>query len=279
MIRPGLVSITFRPLSPAEIIGRAARAGLEGIEWGGDMHVPPGGTGHAREVAARTRDAGLEVAAYGSYYRLGAAPDAFPAVLEAADALGARLLRVWAGGAGSAETDTATREAIIADGRRIAALAGAAGITVVCEWHGGTLTDTADSATALLEAVDHPAFRAYWQPRRHMPFAECLRDMDAALPRLAGLHVFQWHAVTGEREPLEAGASVWPEYLRRAAPVAAAGDQTLFALLEFVRGDDPEQMARDAATLRRWLEPVNQTALPASGTDSVFHSKEERWSQ
>lgn len=41
MMRTGLVSSTFRKLTPAEVVRRAAQAGLQGIEWGGDIQVPP----------------------------------------------------------------------------------------------------------------------------------------------------------------------------------------------------------------------------------------------
>src|SRR6185312_13188931 len=100
MISPGLVSITFRALTPAEVIALARQAGLRGIEWGGDIHVPHGNGARAREVKEMTAEAGLTVAAYGSYYRAGQADSSgltFDAVLETALELGAPLIRVWAG--------------------------------------------------------------------------------------------------------------------------------------------------------------------------------------
>jgi sugar phosphate isomerase/epimerase len=249
VMRAGLVSVTFRGLSPAEVVRWAARAGLEGIEWGGDVHVPHGDQEAAREADALTREAGMEVAAYGSYYRLGhEEPDTFAGVLETAVALGAPILRVWPGRVGSDQADPGYRERVADDGRRIAEMAEAAGVRIACEWHGNTLTDTAESALELLEAVAHPAFRTYWQPRRQAPLEECLRDLEAALPWLVGVHVFHWDGATGARLPLNQGEGVWPVYLARAA--AAGG---MFALLEFVRDDDPEQMVRDAAALRQWL--------------------------
>ena len=42
IIKSGLVSITFRELNPLEIIRLVSKAGLDGIEWGGDVHVPHG---------------------------------------------------------------------------------------------------------------------------------------------------------------------------------------------------------------------------------------------
>ena len=38
----GLVSVTFRDKTPAEIVSEVKKAGLDAIEWGGDVHVPHG---------------------------------------------------------------------------------------------------------------------------------------------------------------------------------------------------------------------------------------------
>src|SRR5687768_14765950 len=64
-IQPGLVSVTFRKLSPAEVVRVAVDAGLTSIEWGGDIHVPHGDLARAKEVAAMTTEAGLSASAYG----------------------------------------------------------------------------------------------------------------------------------------------------------------------------------------------------------------------
>ena len=237
MIRPGLTSITFRQLSADEVIHWAAEAQLEGIEWGGDIHVPHGQVEQARQVAARTRDAGLAVSSYGSYYRVGHDdPDPFAGVLETAVALDAPILRVWAGRLASDKADAAYRAGVAGDGRRIAELAREAGIRIACEWHGNTLTDTPESARALFEAVDHANFRTYWQPPKRLSPEQCMADLDAAMPRLIGLHVFFWDAETVEKRPLSEGRSAWQQFLARAA---TAGD--MFALLEFVIDADPNR--------------------------------------
>jgi sugar phosphate isomerase/epimerase len=250
MIRPGLTSVTFRRLAPEEIVRWAAEAKLAAIEWGGDIHVPPGDLAAARRAADLTRAAGLEVASYGSYYRLGQEPpDLFARVLETAIALGAPIIRVWAGRLGSESANAAFRTAVAEDGRRIADMAAAEGLRIATEWHGNTLTDTAASASALFDAVGHPALCTYWQPRSNLPPEECLRDFQAALPCLTGLHVFHWSPEG--RLPLAAGEAAWKRYL-----AAAAGAGDMFAHLEFVIGDDPRQMLSDAATLRGWLSAI-----------------------
>ncbi len=249
MFRTGLTSITFRKLLPDEIIRLSALAKLDGIEWGGDVHVLPGDITQARQVGTQTRDAGLCVSSYGSYYCIGQeTPDAFLRVLDSAVALEAPIIRVWAGKQGSREASAAYRRQVVCDSQRIADLAHQAGLRIACEWHGGTLTDNAVSAKELFDAVNHPAFCTYWQPRNGESAAFCLYDMDAAMERLIGLHVFSWNPA-GDRLPLSSGQRAWKQYLAKAS---AAGD--MFALLEFVLNDDPHQMLADAATLREWVK-------------------------
>jgi len=115
MMIPGLVSITFRELPPEQIISLATEAGLGSIEWGGDVHVPHGDLKSAQRVARLTADAGLEVSAYGSYYRAAGRQSTgvdFESVYKTALALGAPIIRVWAGGVGSSRADAAVREAV-----------------------------------------------------------------------------------------------------------------------------------------------------------------------
>ena len=255
MISPGLVSVTFRALSPAEIVGLVRQAGLRGIEWGGDIHVPHGHLARAREVKAMTRQAGLSVAAYGSYYRA-AKSEAdglrFERVLETAVELGAPLIRVWAGPAASADSSDALRAEVAADLRRIAGLAAAARVGISLEFHGGTLTDTGDSACRLLSDVNHPNLRTYWQPPLGVETNQNLHDLRRLLPWLTHVHVYHWRSVTPiEKRPLEEGADRWRQFLDLALTVP--GDR--YALLEFVEGDAPENFLRDAATLKRWLTP------------------------
>jgi len=250
VIRPGLVSITFRQLSPAEIVDLAARSRLEAIEWGGDVHVPHGDLAAARRAATVTRDAGLAVAAYGSYYRVAEEDQPpFETILETAVELGADLIRVWAGRRGSADADDAFRDRVAGETRRIADLAAAENVRITYEWHGGTLTDTTESGVALLRAVGHDNVGTYWQPPGGMTTEQCLAAVDAVAEWLAGLHVFAWHRQTGERLPMSDGRDRWPQYLAR----AAAAGRDMYALLEFVPDNDPAVLPRDAETLRRWL--------------------------
>ena len=254
MLTPGLVSITFRKLTPEEIIALCKKADVRCIEWGGDIHVPAGDVARAREVGRLTREAGLEVAAYGSYYRLGPnEPGKFEAVMASAAALGAPTIRVWAGGKGSRETEVDERCEIIADALRVADIAARHGITVCLEYHANTLTDERESAVALLGELAHPSIEFLWQPTNGASIMECTERLVEMLPRMRNVHVFHWWPTAAERHPLADGEAAWRSYIDI---VRESGHDADF-LLEFVRGDEPEQFVADAATLVRWLqEPV-----------------------
>ena len=96
---PGVVSATFRSRPAGEVIRLAAENRLEAVEWSENAHVYPDDPAGAADLRRRTRDAGLLVAAYGSYYRLGEyerPEETFRRSLVSAAALGAPVIRVWA---------------------------------------------------------------------------------------------------------------------------------------------------------------------------------------
>ena len=47
-MKTSVASVTFRRKSVCEVAELARRAGLDAIEWGGDIHVPPGNAQAAR---------------------------------------------------------------------------------------------------------------------------------------------------------------------------------------------------------------------------------------
>lgn len=245
MLTPGLVSISFRKKTPEEIVALCVHAGLQAIEWGGDVHVPAGDVSRAREVLAMTRDAGLSVCSYGSYYRLGQPREAFLQALDSASALETPIMRIWAGTKGSQETDAQERARLLSQLAWADEAAAARGVTLTLEYHGGTLTDSRESVRRLMEEIKPLRCRLYWQPRWDWSEEERLLSLAETQARLSHLHVFTWTAAY-ERLPLQAGESMWRQVFGE-----VSGDRC--ALLEFVRDDADEQLMMDAACLKRLL--------------------------
>ncbi|MDB5327011.1 MAG: sugar phosphate isomerase [Phycisphaerales bacterium] len=251
LIRPGLVSITFRSLSVPEIVSLARKAKLEAIEWGGDVHVPPGDVVATRAAREACEQANIAVSAYGSYYRAGGAPGDFDAVLASAVALGAPTIRIWAGHLGSEAADEAHVANVVADIARVCDLAAANGLTITLEYHGGTLTDSLESTLSLLNATDRPNLLSGWQPRNGASPETGSAEIRQLRPWLGNIHVFQWWPTGADRHPLAEGADRWKAFFE----TIAEDGQERFALLEFVKGDQPEQLVADATTLRELVTP------------------------
>lgn len=257
-IAPGLCSITFRSLDADAVLDLAVRGGVEGIEWGADGHAPPGGGAAVVRLAARCRDAGVEVVSYGSYLGFGPADGedaaAVTAVLDSAEAMGAPMVRLWAElgvGPDAGPTDRARVTARTA--AYVDAIAGR-GLVPTLEFHPYTLTETAASTLELLDALRCEAVRTHWQPDPSWSTEVALDELARVTPRLAHLHVFAWGSGgIGDRHALADGADLWTRSLALADHDAAHLPTRRYALCEYVRDDDPDQFIADAAVLRSWL--------------------------
>ena len=250
-IRIGLCSVTFRALSAAHVVSLASQARLEAIEWGGDVHVPPGDVATARQVAALTADAGLAVASYGSYFRAGEGEDITP-VLDSASALGARRIRVWAGSVDASDAAERDHAGTVERLRAAATAASARGIELALEYHGGTLANAPATTLRVLDEVAHPALRTYWQPTVGAADAVVIDEYRAVADRVSAVHVFSWWPRT-ERLPLADRDGLWRELFAVASGAPTPPED---ALLEFVPDDDPALLAREAAALRAWRDLV-----------------------
>ena len=244
-IQPGLCSITFRDLAVDDVVALAAEAGLAGIEWGADRHVPPGSD--SGSVSDRCADAGLACPSYGTYLFAGrASASEIDAACGTATGLGATNLRVWA-----PEGATATDVADIADR--------AAGheLTASLEFHPGTRTETAASTLALLAEAGRPNLFTYWQPDPGLSHADACAEHAAVAGHLSNLHVFAWGPVGfTDRRPLVDGADLWRSVF--AAEATGRWDHDRWAFLEYVPGDDPACLVDEAATLRAWIEEADR---------------------
>jgi sugar phosphate isomerase/epimerase len=251
-VRPGLCSVTLRDLPALDVIAVAARAGLEAIEWGADRHVPPGEVDLAGAIARRTADAGLACASYGSYlFAPTASASDIEVVLDTAAALGAPNVRVWTDWVGPTP-EPQVREAIRAQLGYIAGVASDRGLSVSLEFHPGTLTETAASTLALLDAVGAENLFTYWQPATGAEVPDLMASWRAVRHRTSHLHVFRWRSYD-DRQPLAEGVDLWPAVLAE-PPTAPGWHGDRYAFLEFVHRDEPTQVVADADVLRGWLD-------------------------
>ncbi len=236
----GLASVSFRRLSPAEVAAAAVHAGLDGIEWGGDIHCPPGDEAKAKQAARLTQEHGLRVLSYGSYYRLGEGMD-FSPVLHTAQLLSAPVIRIWAG---NRPYSALTPEDLQRCGQEVAAIAQTlpAGIRLAFEYHPGTATESAEGTLSLLSACAGEA-DTYWQMNPALSVDENLRELRALSGQVSRVHVF-FCRPDGERCPLRQGVSAWERF-------TAALNRPVPYIFEFFRGDSVRRMQADVAFFQK----------------------------
>lgn len=252
MIKSGLTSITFRQLSVESIVNLVSQAGLDAIEWGGDVHVPPGEINTAKHVHRLTEDAGVEISSYGSYYRLGTSGKEglnFQQVIETAVTLQAPVVRVWAGSQESDQADDAYLRDIVREACTIADLASEADLSIAFEYHAGSLTHSAASTERLLKTISHPHFSTYWQPIISRSVEDNCQDLHQLHDWISNIHVFHWYPDAWHRCLLTEGMDAWKAYFN----ILSATKLKRHALLEFVRDDDPDAFLKDAQMLKQLL--------------------------
>ncbi len=258
-IRPGVCSVTLRAESVDAVARVAAECGLGGIEWGGDVHVPPGDFAAATQARAASVAADLVVASYGSYLFAASVPgpDEMNATLDTATALGAPNVRVWAGFGvqlGSEEYGSVVDALVMC-----CSMAAARDLTVGVEFHGGTPTATVAGTLALLDAVGAPNLFTYWQPpywRGDAGPVAAASEVAELGSRFSHLHVYEW-AGAEDRRPLADGVGRWRAVLATAAALTGAWSDDRYAFLEFVPGDSVDALRRDASVLTQWLAALD----------------------
>ena len=243
-IVPGLCSVTLRAETPETVLSVLADGGGRAVEWGADVHVPPGSEPLAERLGRQGRDAGIEVCSYGSYWKAGRSPVAdIDPVLDTAEALGADHVRIWCSSKVPLDAPNRERSVVAEALATFARRAAARCLGVSVELHDRTLTETAASPPGLLTEAGAPNLATYWQPL--LPMLDTAPDeLRAVLDRCSHLHVQQFDA-EGARRPLDQGAVDWRGLLALAASRPPAVVDRRAAFVEFVV-DDARQGAVDA---------------------------------
>jgi len=237
----GITSITFRNKSVEQIVEFAERAEVDCIEWGSDVHVLPSDINTAEKVLNLCERANLKICSYGTYYVLGKNMN-FDGYLKSCNAMKCKRMRIWAGKKSSSSISKQERDSLVQECRDIAERAAACGIELCFEYHRNTLTDTKESAAALLKSIDRKNVFTYWQPNPEIEEEEKFREIEMLHPYIKTIHFFNWKG-KNTRFLMQEGKNVWKDYVRRI-------DMDVPYLLEFTLDDDEENAISDIDTMK-----------------------------
>ncbi len=245
MIKSGLVSISFRPYTPLEIMQACIDSGLKYIEWGSDVHAPADDLQKIQDIVNLQKQYGIECCSYGTYFRVGKdSVEDIRKYITAAKALGTNVLRIWCGTESSCDYSECQTQELIDDCKALAAIAAEENVTLCTEFHPGTFTDCHEKVLMLCDAVNSPNFKTYWQPNQHEDLAWNIKSSMSVAPIATNIHVYNWAG--SSRYPLAEAAQEWQKYFN-------AFDGSHFALLEFMPDDKIETLKSEASALKTIL--------------------------
>lgn len=243
MHKTGLVSVSFRPLSPEEILQGMVKAGLKYIEWGSDVHAPYADEARLDELVGLMKKYDITCCSYGTYFRMGITPmEELRGYLKAAKKLGTNIARIWAGKARVDEQTPEWRQELIGMARQAAKIAEEEGVIICTECHKGTVTETKEYALELMEAVNSPYFRTYWQPNG-VTVEDNVEYIRLLKPYIDHLHVYNWK--DGVKLPLADAIDAWKSYAKE------LDDKEHFLLLEFMPDGLITTLPAEADALRQ----------------------------
>lgn len=249
----GLCTISDKEASVESVLAHAGRASYDGVEiWGRD-HVGDGSDAACRQIRNAASDRGVSILAYGSYLRAGAEDfsEELAHEVAVADRLGADRIRVWAGTVEYGDHDDAHWERTVSDLRDLTALAADRGVDVTVEKHPGYLTNEAEGARRLIEAVDDSTCRLNYQPMFSLSADEIREEIELLAPLSNQLHLqaVAESGAAGHHRCALSEAFYDVEYVVEQFRANGASDGSIH--VEFVADDLPyaDAIERDYASL------------------------------
>lgn len=184
----GFTSTSFRQIKNIEkIVEIASMAGVDCIEWGGDIHVKDIQT--AEEAKRLCDGAGIGISSYGSYYRVGSQNnEEWKNICEIAHTMGAESIRVWLGSCDSEVTDKEAYRLLVKDGKEICRIAKEYGLTVCPECHDNTFNNNTDAFLQIHSDIGYDNFKTYFQSR-YKRLEYDLDRIERTLPYIESVHI------------------------------------------------------------------------------------------
>lgn len=160
----GLCSVTFRKKSAAQVVLIAKKAGVDFIEWGGDVHVTS--LEDARLVKSLCDNEGIKISSYGSYANsLDFDKDKWIQTCEIAAKLGAASVRIWLGRKNSEETSEKEYRTLLENTRKMCEIADKYKLLVCPECHDNTFNNNTDAFLRIKNDLNKKNFKTYFQSR------------------------------------------------------------------------------------------------------------------
>ena len=188
----GLCTIALSDKPILEALDIAHRCGCDGVEiWGKDGHLPPEVSDEEIErVKKLCEERNLQIITYGSYLRLlsDEFEQSYRRVVDCADTLGARMIRIWAGHISSKDATDDIVDTAAEQLQKLGDYADDKDLLIVIENHDNSLADNSQMILRLINQASRKNVKSYWQPSFRGDREDWYQSLRNLLPVLAGIH-------------------------------------------------------------------------------------------
>lgn len=243
-----MTSVTFRGNTIREVFDYAKKTGIEGIEWGiCDNHMQLLSEERAKEINDLSVQYGIKTCSLGSYCYMDNI-DEIINIIETAKMINAPIIRVWAGRKGSNDCSCEEYQEIVTNTIAMAERAKRFGIKIGFEYHGHSLTDTADSAVKLVKDIAGDNVGLYWQPDASLSLEDNIGKLNKIKPCLIGnLHIHNYTPEGGYMPLSDIEDSMRAYY-------SDIKDKDYSVMIEFTKDGSFENFADDVYSLKRVIK-------------------------
>ena len=186
-LKIGVASVTFRNKNVSQVVEIAKNAGVEFIEWGGDIHVR---TLEDAKLAKNICDENnIKISSYGSYYRTGCSDKGeWEEVCRIANEMGASSVRIWLGNKDSEDFTESEYEKLSEEMKFLCSKAKEYNLLVCPECHDNTFNNNTDAILKLKNDLNFDNLKTYFQSR-YLRFGYDIDRIEKTFDFIENFHV------------------------------------------------------------------------------------------
>lgn len=265
----GLCTIAFQEKPLEEVIDIAAEYGFDGIEvWGKPPHTPADyEKSYIHNIRDMARQKNLEISAYGSYVDplMHLHQQYFEEAFNIAYELGTDLIRIWTGGGPSKSILPADKRLILFRLVALSQWANFRNIKMGMEMHNNQLTDTVDSILEIIENINQPSLKSYYQPLSRYDADEPIAAIQRLAPHIVNVHAQNFDE-NGKACAIADGVVDYSKIIEILHETGYEG----YIHVEFLHGDNKlEALQRDRDFLASLTSPIVESSLKNLDTTPV----------
>lgn len=243
ILKTGVASVTFRNKTVSEVVGIAKKAGVDYIEWGGDVHVRT--SEEALEAKRICDENGIKICSYGSYYRVGCRDGKkWEEICIIASGMGASSVRVWLGSKNSEDTSADEYTVLLEDLKSMCSVAEKYNLTVCPECHDNTFNNNTDAFLKIRKELGADNFKTYFQSR-YFRFDYDIDRIGRTFDYIENVHV-SYRDLIREQRFRKKDKNYLDKLLRKFTGMNFGG----VVLVEFTKGSKEKNFIKDIGKIK-----------------------------